>query len=76
MSYNDLDGRVPMHGVFANISGFKIAGNGELCGGVPQLGSPRCPAASARGTHRSRLLLRIVCALEPVLSVALLAILM
>ena len=39
-----------------HISGFKIAGNGELCGGVPQLGSPRCPAASARGTHRSRLL--------------------
>ncbi|AQK81527.1 LRR receptor-like serine/threonine-protein kinase EFR [Zea mays] len=72
LSYNDLDGRVPARGVFANVFGLKIAGNGALCGGVPQLGLPRCPAAaaSARDTHRFRLLLRVV---APVLSVALLS---
>ncbi|CAN6173502.1 unnamed protein product [Urochloa humidicola] len=42
VSYNHLDGIVPMHGVFANTTGFKMAGNGELCGGVTQLRLPPC----------------------------------
>ncbi|KAL6603128.1 hypothetical protein ACP70R_043489 [Stipagrostis hirtigluma subsp. patula] len=67
LSYNHLDGRVPLDGVFANTTGFKIAGNGDLCGGAAQLGLPRCPAA--RNTrHRIRLLLLIGI---PVLSAAL-----
>ncbi|CAN6215707.1 unnamed protein product [Urochloa humidicola] len=42
VSYNHLDGIVPMRGVFANTTGFKMAGNGELCGGVTQLRLPPC----------------------------------
>lgn len=66
LSYNHLDGHVPLHGVFANMTGFKIAGNGDLCGGVPQLHLPRCPAA--RHAHHAHRLLQIA---APVLSVAL-----
>ncbi|CAL5040960.1 unnamed protein product [Urochloa decumbens] len=42
VSYNHLDGIVPMRGVFANTTGFKMAGNGELCGGATQLRLPPC----------------------------------
>ncbi|CAN6220172.1 unnamed protein product [Urochloa humidicola] len=42
VSYNHLDGLVPMRGVFANPTGFKMAGNEELCGGAMQLRLPPC----------------------------------
>ena len=45
LSYNHLDGSVPLRAIFANMSGFKIAGNADLCGGVRELNLPRCPAA-------------------------------
>ncbi|OQU83536.1 hypothetical protein SORBI_3005G131600 [Sorghum bicolor] len=66
LSYNNLDGSVPLRGIFTNISGFKITGNANLCGGIPELDLPRCPAA--RNTHPTRWLLQIV---VPVLSIAL-----
>lgn len=63
LSYNHLDGSVPLRGIFANTSGLKIAGNAGLCGGVPELDLPRCPAS-----RDTRWLLHIV---VPVLSIAL-----
>ncbi|XP_051198402.1 uncharacterized protein [Lolium perenne] len=45
VSYNHLEGQVPLHGVLANLTGLNIAGNSELCGGVPQLHLLRCPVA-------------------------------
>lgn len=42
LSWNNLEGEVPMTGVFANASAFSIAGNKRLCGGIPQLQLPRC----------------------------------
>jgi hypothetical protein len=60
VSDNNLDGQVPFRGVFANTTGFKMAGNGEFCGGVPQLRLPSCRSPedsnSTRGAH---LLLKI-----------------
>ncbi|KAL6603129.1 hypothetical protein ACP70R_043490 [Stipagrostis hirtigluma subsp. patula] len=52
VSYNHLDGPVPLHGVFANATGFRIAGNGELCGGATELRLPPCrPTDSTRRAH-------------------------
>ncbi|CAM0147923.1 unnamed protein product [Urochloa decumbens] len=48
LSFNNLQGEVPKGGVFRNITGLSIAGNGALCGGIPQLQLPKCPSSSAR----------------------------
>ncbi|KAL6873496.1 hypothetical protein ACP4OV_013578 [Aristida adscensionis] len=69
VSRNHLGGRVPTRGVFANTTGLEIAGNGDLCGGVPRLGLPPCPAPVVRDTHRTNLVLKIA---APLLSAALL----
>ncbi|KAL8241364.1 hypothetical protein R6Q59_014719 [Mikania micrantha] len=42
LSYNDLEGEIPMVGVFANESAFSVIGNSRLCGGIVELGLPRC----------------------------------
>uniref|UniRef100_A0A6N2M2H4 Leucine-rich repeat-containing N-terminal plant-type domain-containing protein n=1 Tax=Salix viminalis TaxID=40686 RepID=A0A6N2M2H4_SALVM len=36
LSFNDLEGQVPVQGVFANASVISLAGNKKLCGGIPQ----------------------------------------
>ncbi|XP_071705992.1 putative receptor-like protein kinase At3g47110 [Rutidosis leptorrhynchoides] len=42
LSYNDFEGEVPIVGVFANSSAFSILGNSRLCGGLVELGLPKC----------------------------------
>ncbi|CAH1438705.1 unnamed protein product [Lactuca virosa] len=42
LSFNDFDGEVPVLGVFANASAFSVLGNRRLCGGLPELGLPKC----------------------------------
>ncbi|KAM0068218.1 putative protein kinase RLK-Pelle-LRR-XII-1 family [Helianthus debilis subsp. tardiflorus] len=42
LSYNDFDGEVPQLGVFTNASAFSILGNNRLCGGIAELGLPKC----------------------------------
>ncbi|KAJ0771954.1 putative protein kinase RLK-Pelle-LRR-XII-1 family [Helianthus annuus] len=42
LSYNDFVGKVPVLGVFANRSKFSILGNSRLCGGLVELGLPKC----------------------------------
>ncbi|KAF7111070.1 hypothetical protein CFC21_111120 [Triticum aestivum] len=53
VSGNNLVGNVPQRGVFANATGFKMAGNSALCGGATQLRLPPCRplADSTRGSH-------------------------
>ncbi|KAL7612474.1 hypothetical protein Lser_V15G08878 [Lactuca serriola] len=46
LSFNDFEGEVPVIGVFANASAFSVLGNRRLCGGLPELGLPKC-----RETH-------------------------
>ncbi|KAJ0551207.1 putative protein kinase RLK-Pelle-LRR-XII-1 family [Helianthus annuus] len=42
LSYNDFEGEVPQLGVFANASAFSILWNNRLCGGIVELGLPKC----------------------------------
>ncbi|CAH1438698.1 unnamed protein product [Lactuca virosa] len=42
LSFNDFEGEVPVTGVFANASAFSVLGNRRLCGGLPELGLPKC----------------------------------
>ncbi|XP_071705993.1 uncharacterized protein [Rutidosis leptorrhynchoides] len=42
LSFNDFEDEVPVVGVFANSSAFSILGNSRLCGGLVELGLPKC----------------------------------
>ncbi|KAJ0520142.1 putative protein kinase RLK-Pelle-LRR-XII-1 family [Helianthus annuus] len=42
LSFNDFDGEVPVLGAFANASTFSVFGNKKLCGGLVELGLPKC----------------------------------
>ncbi|KAL7614874.1 receptor kinase-like protein Xa21 [Lactuca sativa] len=42
LSFNDFEGEVPGIGVFANASAFSVLGNSKLCGGLAELGLPKC----------------------------------
>ncbi|GJT99944.1 kinase-like domain-containing protein [Tanacetum coccineum] len=42
LSFNDFEGEVPVKGVFTNSSAFSVSGNNRLCGGVVELGLPKC----------------------------------
>ncbi|KAI3519846.1 hypothetical protein L1887_09063 [Cichorium endivia] len=42
LSFNDFEGKVPLVGIFANTSKFSVLGNGRLCGGLAELGLPKC----------------------------------
>uniref|UniRef100_A0A251UDG8 Protein kinase domain-containing protein n=1 Tax=Helianthus annuus TaxID=4232 RepID=A0A251UDG8_HELAN len=46
LSYNDFEGEVPMVGVFVNESAFSVLGNRRLCGGIIELGLPKCKETS------------------------------
>ncbi|AQK78423.1 Putative leucine-rich repeat receptor-like protein kinase family protein [Zea mays] len=58
LSFNILDGEVPTRGVFANMTGFSMAGNHGLCGGIRELELPPCQDMPQKRWHRG--LLRIV----------------
>ncbi|KAL4578543.1 hypothetical protein LXL04_014667 [Taraxacum kok-saghyz] len=42
LSFNDFEGEVPTLGAFANTSSFSVLGNSRLCGGLIELGLPKC----------------------------------
>ncbi|KAL4576228.1 hypothetical protein LXL04_012319 [Taraxacum kok-saghyz] len=42
LSFNNFEGEVPMIGVFTNASAFSVLGNSRLCGGLAELGLPKC----------------------------------
>nr|QAS62438.1 LRR receptor-like serine/threonine-protein kinase EFR [Sedum alfredii] len=42
LSFNQLEGEVPFKGPFANLSAIYLLDNKRLCGGLSQLGLPRC----------------------------------
>lgn len=42
LSYNNFEGEVPIDGVFKNVTATSLAGNNELCGGIPDFQLPRC----------------------------------
>ncbi|KAI7737335.1 hypothetical protein M8C21_028798 [Ambrosia artemisiifolia] len=42
LSFNDFEGETPLLGVFKNSSAFSVLGNSRLCGGLVELGLPKC----------------------------------
>ncbi|KAG0529812.1 hypothetical protein BDA96_05G129500 [Sorghum bicolor] len=64
LSFNHLDGKVPLHGVFSNVTRFLFDGNLALCGGIPELHLPPCLQNSME--HRKRKLVPILKVIVPI----------
>ncbi|XP_022012991.2 probable LRR receptor-like serine/threonine-protein kinase At3g47570 [Helianthus annuus] len=62
LSFNNLEGEVPISGIFKNTSTFAVVGNSRLCGGLPELGLPKCAmsARSKKGLHVARAILVVI----------------
>ncbi|XP_043809040.1 putative receptor-like protein kinase At3g47110 [Manihot esculenta] len=58
----NLIGKVPKRGVFANVSALSLIGNNKLCGGVPELGLPKCPTRITKKVNSHTLMLAIAIA--------------
>ncbi|KAJ9167372.1 hypothetical protein P3X46_022031 [Hevea brasiliensis] len=71
LSFNDLEGEVPERGVFTNASALSLIGNNKLCGGVPELGLPKCPTKILKKvkSHTLKLVVAIVCVVPTLLSI-------
>ncbi|XP_052181113.1 putative receptor-like protein kinase At3g47110 [Diospyros lotus] len=52
LSFNDLEGEVPIEGVFSNATAISVLGNPRLCGGVPELHLPTCTMKKSK-RHRT-----------------------
>ncbi|KAG5551667.1 hypothetical protein RHGRI_009925 [Rhododendron griersonianum] len=48
LSFNNVEGELPMRGVFTNASAISVAGNYRLCGGISELRLPRCTTKKSR----------------------------
>ncbi|KAI3519838.1 hypothetical protein L1887_09054 [Cichorium endivia] len=57
LSFNVFEGDVPVVGVFANASAFSVFGNSRLCGGLVELGLPKCKEI---GKHQKRFPLFVI----------------
>ncbi|XP_073024463.1 uncharacterized protein [Primulina eburnea] len=51
LSFNDLQGQVPISGVFRNKNLVSLGGNKELCGGILELELPACPSLKPSVEH-------------------------
>ncbi|KAJ9159049.1 hypothetical protein P3X46_024580 [Hevea brasiliensis] len=73
LSYNDFEGMVPVEGVFKNSSATFVAGNKNLCGGIPDFGLPVCKfeQSKRRLTTKLKIIISTFCG---VIGVALLLI--
>ncbi|WCJ44249.1 Receptor kinase-like protein Xa21 [Euphorbia peplus] len=60
LSFNSFDGEVPTEGIFGNSSGMSVAGNDRLCGGIPELLLPRCPAGKIKKQKISSVVLSAI----------------
>ncbi|KAL7611582.1 hypothetical protein Lser_V15G08890 [Lactuca serriola] len=58
LSFNDFEGEVPVLLVFANASAFSVLGNSRLCGGLAELGLPKCKEITQK--HKKRVLELVV----------------
>ncbi|XP_024190123.1 probable LRR receptor-like serine/threonine-protein kinase At3g47570 [Rosa chinensis] len=54
LSFNNFEGQVPTGGVFKNATGTSIAGNGKLCGGIPEFQLPVCTATKPKKRKMSQ----------------------
>ncbi|KAL9679919.1 hypothetical protein QQ045_017790 [Rhodiola kirilowii] len=52
VSFNQLEGEVPIRGAFSNSSALFLQGNKNLCGGVPLAELPKCPKLKSSKAKR------------------------
>ncbi|KAG6734397.1 hypothetical protein I3842_01G270900, partial [Carya illinoinensis] len=69
LSYNNFEGLVPIHGVFKNSSAALVAGNTQLCGGIPEMHLPKCNFKESEKTSTLKLIIIIVCGVSGVIFV-------
>ncbi|KAJ9174751.1 hypothetical protein P3X46_013357 [Hevea brasiliensis] len=55
LSYNDFEGMVPIEGIFKDGNATSVAGNKNLCGGIPDFGLPACKIEQQKGRLTVRL---------------------
>ncbi|KAJ9172817.1 hypothetical protein P3X46_016024 [Hevea brasiliensis] len=69
LSFNNFEGEVPTKGLFRNASALSLIGNAKLCGGVTELGLPKCPSQVMKKgkSHASKLAITITCVVLGVL---------
>ncbi|CAH1438581.1 unnamed protein product [Lactuca virosa] len=60
LSFNDFEGEVPVLGVFANATAFSVLGNIRLCGGLTELGLPKCNETHDKHKRRFPLFVIII----------------
>lgn len=53
LSFNDLTGKVPTDGVFANHTAVAVLGNSQICGGISSLDLPACPEEAMKKKKHS-----------------------
>ncbi|KAG8369429.1 hypothetical protein BUALT_Bualt14G0012800 [Buddleja alternifolia] len=60
LSFNRLNGEVPIQGVFANKTAISLDGNKELCGGIRELKLPPCTSLNSSSKNLSSTLPKIL----------------
>ncbi|XP_022960963.1 LRR receptor-like serine/threonine-protein kinase EFR [Cucurbita moschata] len=60
LSSNKLQGEVPKSGIFLNISAVFLSDNPELCGGIAELGLPKCSVGSTGKRKIGKLIAGVV----------------
>ncbi|KAK2657025.1 hypothetical protein Ddye_010077 [Dipteronia dyeriana] len=73
LSFNHFEGEVPRDGVFRNASAISIAGNENLCAGVPELKLPPCTHGAKKGRKMSRGLKLVILLLSGLVGIVLIA---
>ncbi|KAK9154409.1 hypothetical protein Sjap_001889 [Stephania japonica] len=73
LSFNNFEGAVPTEGLFQNASAFSILGNRKLCGGIPKLQLPVCPAHKQKHYKKHQMPLHLKVAIGVIVSATVLA---
>uniref|UniRef100_A0A0E0HGN9 Receptor kinase-like protein Xa21 n=1 Tax=Oryza nivara TaxID=4536 RepID=A0A0E0HGN9_ORYNI len=72
LSFNHLNGEVPVEGIFKNATAFQMDGNQGLCGGLPELHLPACPTVLlVTSKNKNSVILKLVIPLACMVSLAL-----
>jgi hypothetical protein len=61
ISFNNFDGKLPIGGVFKNITAVDVRGNPNICGGPPQMHLPGCVAHIQTQKQHPRRIIAIIC---------------
>ncbi|KAL5732828.1 hypothetical protein ACOSQ2_032520 [Xanthoceras sorbifolium] len=60
LSFNNLEGEMPLKGGFNNTSVISIVGNMNLCGGIPELRLPACPIPESKKHNNRKVIIIII----------------